>query len=364
MHIAQVAPIAESVPPKLYGGTERVVAWLTDALIDLGHRVTLFASGDSSTKADLVAVWPSALRLGHPPTDPMLAHAALLEAVAGRAHEFDVIHCHVDWTLLPLLIRQPTPFVTTCHGRLDLPGLDTVLQKFPWAPFVSISDRQRAPVQSANWFATVYHGMPVDLLSPSYADGEYLAFLGRLTPEKGPEAAIRIAHATGLPLHIAAKLPRGERGFYKKHLQPLVDGNQVRIIGEVNDRAKQGFLSGARAVLFPITWPEPFGLVMIESMACGTPVIAFRAGSVPEVIEEGVTGFIVESEEEAVDVIKHRLPKLDRRRVREGFERRFSSRRMAEDYVNVYQQLVGGIAQHLNKSASALTMRHSVEVAT
>lgn len=341
MHIAQVAPIAESVPPKLYGGTERVVAWLTDALIDLGHRVTLFASGDSNTKADLVAVWPNALRLGHPPTDPMLAHAALLEAVAERSRDFDVIHCHVEWTLLPLLTRQRTPFVTTCHGRLDLPGLDTVVQKFPSAPFVSISDRQRVRAQHANWVATVYHGMPDNLLSPSYSDGEYLAFLGRLTPEKGPEAAIRIAHATGLSLHIAAKLPRAERGFYKKKLQPLVDGKQVRIIGEVDDRAKQSFLSGARALLFPITWPEPFGLVMIESMACGTPVIAFRAGSVPEVIEEGVTGFIVESEEEAVDVIKHRLPKLDRRWVREGFERRFSSRRMAEDYVNVYQKIAG-----------------------
>lgn len=345
MHIAQVAPIAESVPPRLYGGTERVVAWLTNELVELGHRVTLFASGDSNTKADLVEVWPSALRLGRPPTDPMLAHAALLEAVAARASEFDVIHCHVDWTLLPLLTRQRTPFVTTCHGRLDLPGLDTVLQKFRSAPFVSISDRQRAPVHHANWVATVYHGMPVDLLSPSYSDGDYLAFLGRLTLEKGPEAAIRIARATGLPLHIAAKLPQGERGFYNERLEPLVDGQHVRIIGEVDDRAKQGFLSGARALLFPITWPEPFGLVMIESMACGTPVIAFRAGSVPEVIEDGVTGFIVESEEEAVDVIKHRLPKLERRGVRAGFERRFSSRRMAEDYVSVYEQLMSDVTE-------------------
>lgn len=340
MHIAQVAPIAESVPPKLYGGTERVVSWLADELINLGHRVTLFASGDSTTKGELSAVWPSALRLGHPPTDPMLALTALLESVAGRAREFDVIHSHVDWTLLPLLTRQRTPFLTTCHGRLDLPGLDTLIQKFPSAPFVSISDCQRAPVQRANWLATVYHGMPVELLSPSYSNGAYLAFLGRLTPEKGPEAAIRIAKAIRLPLQIAAKIPQGERHFYNKRLQPLINGETVSLIGEVDDRAKQGFLGGALALLFPIAWPEPFGLVMIEAMACGTPVIAFRAGSVSEVIEDGVTGFIVESEEEAVDVIRHRLPGLDRRRVRKRFEQRFSSRRMAQDYVKLYQNLI------------------------
>ena len=191
----------------------------------------------------------------------------------------------------------------------------------------------------ANWLATVYHGMPSDLLRPSYSEGAYLAFLGRLTREKGPEAAIRISKASGQPLRIAAKLPRSERGYFKQSLEPLIDGDDIRIIGEVDDRAKQGFLSGARALLFPIKWPEPFGLVMIEAMACGTPVIAFRAGSVPEVIEDGITGFIVENEDEAVDVIKHRLPSLDRRRVREGFERRFTSRRMAEDYVKTYRQL-------------------------
>ena len=218
MRIAQIAPLAESVPPKLYGGTERVIAWLTDELIDLGHQVTLFASGDSATRAELVAVWPRALRLGRPRTDPMAAHTALLEAMAQRAGEFDIIHCHIDWTHLPLLSRHSTPFVTTFHGRLDLPGLSTVVRSFRSAPFVSISDNQRLPLQSANWLGTVYHGMPAALLQPSFAEGRYLAFLGRLTAEKGPEAAIRIARASGVPLRIAAKLPRGEQGYFKEKL--------------------------------------------------------------------------------------------------------------------------------------------------
>jgi glycosyltransferase involved in cell wall biosynthesis len=342
MRIAQIAPLAESVPPKFYGGTERVIAWLTDALIDLGHQVTLFASGDSMTRGELVPVWPRALRLGRPRTDPMAAHAALLETLAQRAGEFDIVHCHIDWTHLPLLSRHSTPFVTTFHGRLDLPGLSTVVRKFPSAPFVSISDNQRVPLQEANWLGTVYHGMPAALLRPSFAEGSYLAFLGRLTSEKGPEAAIRIANATDIPLQIAAKLPQGERRYFKEKLEPMIDGTQIRVIGEVNDQTKQDFLSGARALLFPIQWPEPFGLVMIEAMACGTPVIAFRFGSVPEVIEDGVTGFIVESEDEAIETIKHRLPKLDRRKVRAGFERRFTARRMATDYVRHYKELVRG----------------------
>jgi glycosyltransferase involved in cell wall biosynthesis len=342
MRIAQIAPLAESVPPKLYGGTERVIAWLTEELIDLGHHVTLFASGDSATRGELAAVWPRALRLGRPRSDPMAAHAALLETMAQRVREFDVIHCHIDWTHLPLLSRHSTPFVTTFHGRLDLPGLSTLVQKFPSAPFVSISDNQRLPLQNANWLGTVHHGMPAALLQPSFAEGRYLAFLGRLAAEKGPEAAIHIANASGIPLRIAAKLPRGERGYFKEKLEPMIDGTHIRIIGEVNDKTKQDFLCGAVALLFPIDWPEPFGLVMIEAMACGTPVIAFRSGSVPEVIEDGVTGFIVESEEEAVETIKHRLPKLDRRKVRAGFERRFTARRMAEDYVRHYQALVLG----------------------
>ena len=340
MRIAQIAPLAESVPPKLYGGTERVIAWLTDELIDLGHHVTLFASGDSVTRAELAAVWPHALRLGRPRSDPMAAHAALLEAIARRAREFDIIHCHIDWTHLPILSRHSTPFVTTFHGRLDLPGLRSVVKQFPTAPFVSISENQRLPLPDANWVGTVYHGLPEALLQPSYSPDGYLAFLGRLTPEKGPEAAIRIAKASEVPLRIAAKLPRGERRFFKESLEPLIDGKHVQLVGEVNDREKQKFLAGAAALLFPIDWPEPFGLVMIEAMACGTPVIAFRSGSVPEVIEDGVTGFIVQSEAEAVDVIKDRLSKLARGQVRAEFERRFSAKRMAEDYLAHYSRLI------------------------
>ena len=239
MRIAQIAPLAESVPPKFYGGTERVIAWLTNELIDLGHKVTLFASGDSVTRAELVPVWPRALRLGRPRTDPMAAHAALLEAMAQRASEFDIVHCHIDWTHLPLLSRHSTPFVTTFHGRLDLPGLSTVVRKFPSAPFVSISDNQRVPLKEANWLGTVYHGMPAALLQPSFAEGSYLAFLGRLTSEKGPEAAIRIAKTAGVPLHIAAKLPRSERGYFKEKVEPMIDGTHIKIIGEVNDQTKQ-----------------------------------------------------------------------------------------------------------------------------
>jgi glycosyltransferase involved in cell wall biosynthesis len=339
MRIAQVAPLAESVPPKLYGGTERVVAWLIDELIKLGHDVTLFASGDSITPARLVPVWPKALRLGRPRSDPMAAQAALLEAVASRAREFDLIHCHVDWTHLPLLCRSGVPFVTTFHGRLDIPGLPSVVDLFPTAPFISISENQRVPLPRARWLGTVYHGLPDTSLRPSITSGSYLAFLGRLTEEKGPEAAIRIARAAGMPLRMAAKVPRASRGYFKERLEPQIDGDQIKITGEVDDRTKQDFLAGAAALLFPIDWPEPFGLVMIEAMACGTPVIAFRRGSVPEVIEDGLSGFVVDSEEEATSAVK-RLPTLDRRKVREAFDRRFTARRMAEDYVQHYRQLV------------------------
>src|SRR5712675_475683 len=340
MRIAQVAPLAESVPPKLYGGTERVVAWLIDELVNLGHEVTLFASGDSKTTAKLHAVWPRALRLGRPRTDPMAPQAALLEAVAQHATEFDVIHAHIDWLHLPLLSRLDVPFLTTMHGRLDLPGLPDVVRRFPDAPFVSISNNQRGPLGDANWLGTVYHGLPANLLRPGFEAGSYLAFLGRLTAEKGPEAAIRIARAAGMPLHIAAKLPRAEKAYFKEVLESEIDGDQVRLIGEVNDEAKQKFLANAAALLFPIDWPEPFGLVMIEAMACGAPVIAFRSGSVPEVVDDGITGFVVDGEAEAVQAIR-RLGKLDRRQVRAHFEQRFTAKRMTEEYLRHYERLVG-----------------------
>jgi len=339
MRIAQVAPLAESVPPKLYGGTERVVAWLVEELVNLGHDVTLFASGDSKTSAKLVPVWPRALRLGRPRSDPMAAQTALLEAVAKQARNFDVIHAHIDWIHLPLLSRLEVPIVTTCHGRLDLPGLADVASCFPNARFVSISDNQRVPLPDANWLGTIYHGLPVDSLKPCFERGSYLAFLGRLTAEKGPEEAIRIARAAGLPLHIAAKVPRSERGYFKNKLEPQIDGEQICLTGEVDDQAKQKFLAGAAALLFPIDWPEPFGLVMIEAMACGTPVIAFRSGSVPEVVDDGITGFVVEDETEATQAIK-RLGELDRRKVRSRFEERFTARRMAIEYVRHYEGLL------------------------
>jgi glycosyltransferase involved in cell wall biosynthesis len=338
MRIAQVAPVAESVPPKLYGGTERVVAWLVDELVSLGHDVTLFASGDSATSARLNAVWPRALRLGRPRSDPMAAQAALLEAVTRHAAEFDVIHAHIDWLHLPLLGRLNVPFVTTCHGRMDLPGFADLVGQFVDAPFVSISDNQRVPLADARWIGTVYHGLPATMFRPVYERGSYLAFLGRLTSEKGPEAAIRIARAARMPLHIAAKVPRGETSYFKKQLEPQIDGKHIQLTGEVTDQAKEKFLAGAAALLFPIDWPEPFGLVMIEAMACGTPVIAYRSGSVPEVVDEGVTGFVVESEAEAVQAIG-RLGELDRRRVRTHFEQRFTAKRMAEEYLGIYRML-------------------------
>src|SRR5215203_2486650 len=340
MKIAQIAPLAESVPPSHYGGTERVVSWLVEELVELGHDVTLFASGDSVSRAKLVPVLPRALTLGRPRSDPIAAQAALLETVAEHAFDFDVIHAHIDWLHLPLLSRLGVPFVTTLHGRLDLRGLSDVIGRFPTAPFVSISDNQRLPIgKKANWVGTVYHGLPANALRPRFKAGSYLAFLGRLTADKGPETAIRIARAAGMPLRMAAKIPRGETVYFKERLEPLIDGTRVQLSGEVNDEAKQGFLAGAAALLFPIDWPEPFGLVMIEAMACGTPVIAFRRGSVPEVVDDGVTGFVVEDEVGAVRAIQ-RLSHLDRRQIRARFEKRFTSRRMAQEYVRCYETLV------------------------
>jgi glycosyltransferase involved in cell wall biosynthesis len=344
MRIGQLAPLEERVPPKFYGGTERVVSWLTEELVALGHEVTLFASADSKTSARLVPAWPTATRLSRPRPDPLTPIANLLEAVAAQANRCDVIHCHIDWVHLPLVRRLGVPFVTTTHGRLDLPHLKHVARAFPDAPFVSISNNQREPLPGLNWVATVYHGQPPETCTPAHGSAGYLAFLGRISPEKGPEAAIRLAGAAGLPLRIAAKVPRDGNEYFSKRIKPLMDGNRAEFIGEVNDEDKAEFLRKAVALIFPIDWPEPFGLVMIEAMACGTPVVAFRRGSVPEIIEDGVSGFVVENEEEALAALR-RVPGLDRRAVRAAFERRFTARRMAEDYVRVYEQLVSGDAR-------------------
>ena len=338
MKIAQVAPLSEAVPPKLYGGTERVVAYLTDALVELGHEVTLFASGDSATKATLSPIWPRALRLDPDIKDYFVPMFMELEMVARRAHEFDVIHCHLDYFSYPLLRRLATPFITTLHGRLDLPELPALYKLYGDIPVVSISNSQRVPLPEANYVETVLHGLPRNLLSKGEGGGGYLAFLGRISPEKAPDAAIRIAARAGIPLKIAAKVDRVDREYFKSTIEPLLGQADVEFIGEIREDQKQDFLGNAAGLVFPIAWREPFGLVMIEAMACGTPVIAFENGSVPEVLTDAVTGFIVHGEDEALDAVR-RLGTLDRTRIRGDFERRFTAHRMAEDYLNLYARL-------------------------
>ncbi len=335
MKIAQVAPLAESVPPKLYGGTERVVAYLTDTLVELGHEVTLFASGDSSTKATLSSVWPRALRLDPNVRDSLSPLLMQLESVARRAHEFDVIHCHVDYLAFPVLCRLGTPSLTTLHGRLDLPELPALYRMYRDVPVVSISDSQREPLPEANYIATVFHGLPKNLLSKGDGKGRYLAFLGRISPEKAPDAAIRIAARAGIPLKIAAKVDAVDREYFKTTIEPLLGKSDVEFIGEIREDQKQEFLGNAAGLLFPIAWREPFGLVMIEAMACGTPVIAFDNGSVPEVLEDGLTGFIATNENQVVDAVR-RLHTLDRNRIRREFDRRFTAQHMAMNYLKLY----------------------------
>jgi glycosyltransferase involved in cell wall biosynthesis len=346
MHIAQVAPLTEAVPPKLYGGTERVVSWLTEELIALGHDVTLFASGDSVTSAKLEAMWPRALRLDGSVRDPNALHMMMLEKVYERAADFDVLHCHLDYYPFSLFSRQPTPFVTTLHGRLDLPEHQPVFDTFSSAPVVSISNSQRRPLPQANWVRTVLHGLPVRLLVPKPIKPSYFAFLGRIAPEKGIDRAIRIAQHCGVQLKVAAKVDRADREYYDEKIAPMMKSANVDFIGEINDTEKSEFLSGAIALLVPIDWPEPFGLVMIEAMACGTPVIAYNRGSVPEIIEDGLTGFVVEDEAGAIGAVD-RLGHLSREKIRKRFEERFTSRRMAQDYLGVYRSLAVSAAPHL-----------------
>src|ERR1700742_139243 len=355
MRIAQVAPLTEAVPPKLYGGTERGVHWLTGELVALGKYVRLFGSGGPRTSAKLDATWPKALRLDGSVRDPNALHMVMLERVRQKCddEEFDFLHFHLDYYPWSLFFRQPTPFVTTLHGRLDLPEHQPVFNTFSKVPVISISNSQRRPVPQANWVRTIYHGMPENLLTPRPSKHDYLAVLGRIAPEKGVDRAIKIAMRCGIPLKIAAKVDRADQDYYDQLISPLITGNPlVEYIGEIADHEKSEFLSGAIGLLVPIDWPEPFGLVMIEGMACGTPVIAYNRGSVPEIIDEGLTGFIVEDEISAIAAVD-RLAGLDRDVIRKQFEARFTARRMALDYLEAYRSLTEEAGPRIRLVSSA-----------
>ena len=354
MRIAQVAPLTEAVPPRLYGGTERVVHWLTEELVALGNDVTLFASGDSKTSAKLDATWPRALRLDGSVRDPNALHMVMLERVLQKCdeEEFDFLHFHLDYYPFSLFSRQPTPFVTTLHGRLDLPEHQPVFNTFSSIPVISISNAQRRPVPQAKWVRTIHHGLPENLLTPQPVTPAYLALLGRIAPEKGVDRAIKIAIRCGIPLKIAAKVDRADQEYYDEVIRPLMNHPLIEFIGEIGDSEKSDFLSGAIGLLLPIDWPEPFGLVMIEAMACGTPVVAYNRGSVPEIIEEGLTGFIVEDETSAVAAVK-RLSGLNRAEIRKRFETRFTARRMALDYLAAYRGLMEAAAPRIKLVSSA-----------
>jgi glycosyltransferase involved in cell wall biosynthesis len=341
MKIAQVAPLYESVPPKLYGGTERVVSYLTEELVRMGHDVTLFASGDSSTSARLVPCCGKALRLDSGCVDPLAHHVVMLERVLQRAHDFDVIHFHCDYLHFPLTTRHATPSVTTLHGRLDLADLVPLYREFESVPVISISDAQRRPLPWLNWQRTIYHGLPGDLYEFRPERGKYLAFLGRTSPEKGLDRAIEIARRTGMELRIAAKVDRVDQQYFREVIQPLLKHPLIHFVGEINDSEKGAFLGDALALLVPVNWPEPFGLVMIEAMACGTPVIAFRRGSIREVVNDGESGFIVNDLDDATQAVQKALC-LDRKKCRRAFDRRFNAARMAQNYLEAFRRLTGG----------------------
>jgi glycosyltransferase involved in cell wall biosynthesis len=339
MKIAQVAPLIESVPPRLYGGTERIVSYLTEELVRLGHDVTLFASADSITSAALAPCCARALRLDPTVRDPIPHFMLMIDEVRQRAEEFDILHFHIDLFHFPLFRALAGRTLTTLHGRQDLGDLKPFYGRFGEMPLVSISDDQRKPLPYAHFVATIHHGIPAELHRPSFEKGSYLAFLGRISPEKRPDRAIRIARAAGIPLKIAAKVDKVDEDYFRNDILPLIDGPGVEFIGEINEREKTKFLGDAAALLFPVDWPEPFGLVMIEAMACGTPVLAFRCGSIPEVIEDGITGKVIDSEEEAIAALPA-VMSYDRRAVRQRFEERFTAARMAEDYVSTYRKLL------------------------
>jgi glycosyltransferase involved in cell wall biosynthesis len=345
MRIAQIAPLTEAVPPKLYGGTERVVSYLTEELVRQGHDVTLFASGDSKTSAKLVRCCDMALRLNPSVREPLVYHVIMLEEVRQQIDQFDVLHFHIDILHAPLIRAFAGRTLTTQHGRLDLPDLAPFFGAFADLPLVAVSHEQRRYLRHANWVGTVHHGLPRDLLAFQPKAGGYLAFLGRIAPEKGPNRAIEIAARSGLPLKIAAKLDRVDQAYWEEQIRPMVESHSnVEFIGEISESDKADFLGGAAALLFPVDWPEPFGLVTIEAMACGTPVIAFRRGSVPEIVADGVSGFIVDTVGHAVRAVR-RIATLDRAKIRAEFEHRFTCERMARDYLEIYQALAAAPAE-------------------
>ena len=339
MRIAQLAPLFEAVPPHTYGGTERVVSYLTEELVSAGHDVTLFASGDSVTSARLAPGCQRAIRLDPSIRDPLAAHLKMIEEVCIQSSQFDIVHCHLDYWAFSVLSRLSTPFVATLHGRLDLQELQPVYDCFRGVPLVSISDAQRRPLHQGHFVATVPHGLPEALLAPTNAERRYLAFLGRICPEKRPDLAIEIARRAGIPLKIAAKIDQVDVEYFNTIIKPLLTGDDVDFVGEISEAKKSAFLSAASALILPIDWPEPFGLVLIEAMACGTPVIAFNRGAVPEILEDGVTGWIVQGVDEAVAAAR-RLQDFSAKAVRTEFERRFTARRMASDYAAVYRSLI------------------------
>jgi glycosyltransferase involved in cell wall biosynthesis len=355
MKIAQIAPLIESVPPQFYGGTERVVSQLTEELVRQGHNVTLFASGDSKTKANLIPCVKKALRLDPQIKDIIPYYMLMLDRVREHADEFDILHFHIDQFHFPCFRSLAGKTVTTLHGRQDLPDLFSLYSGFPDFPLVSISNAQREPIANANVMATVYHGLPLNLYKPILKpQGNYLAFLGRISPEKGPDRAIRIARSAGIPLKIAAKVDKADQTYFDEQIKPLLAQPGVEFIGEISENEKGDFLGNALALLFPIDWPEPFGLVLIETMACGTPILAFRCGSVPEIIDNGVSGYIVNTTKEAINVLP-RLSLLDRRAVRDCFEQRFSAQRMAKDYLHIYRALLMKQTQLANDNQNIKT---------
>lgn len=350
MRIAQIAPLMEAVPPKLYGGTERVVHYLTEQLVEMGHHVTLFASGDSVTKAELVPTVKEALRLDPDCIDPLAHHIIQLEEVMTLHKSFDIIHFHTDFFHFPLTNRIPTPVVTTLHGRLDIADYQPLFNRFRKQNVVSISNSQRIPLPQANWVGNVYHGLPEKLHKPNSGDGNYLAFMGRISPEKGVDKAIEIALKSGILLKIAAKVDKADQEYYDLEIKHLLDHPLVEFVGEINEREKSSFIGKAKALLFPINWEEPFGMVMIEAMSCGTPVIAFRRGSVPEIIDDGLSGYIVNNIEEAVDAVKN-IDSISRIGVRKIFDDKYTASRMAKDYLKIYEALA---EQSVSKNGSHL----------